>query len=118
MVVAVGPVEVLGAAVVKGMNELVDERGFRVRGPREVVVAEDDAIGRAEAAAYGLVAVLDADEGAGDGAAGLEEVEVVAERGSGEFFFEVEVERRRLDRGKKKCEKRKNSLSPRSASPS
>lgn len=47
------------------------ERGPGVCGAREVVVAEDDAVGWAEPTSDGLVAGLDADEGAGDGAAGL-----------------------------------------------
>jgi len=53
------------------VDELVHQGGPRVLGAREVVVAEDDAVGGAEAAADGLGAMLDADEGAGDGAAGL-----------------------------------------------
>ena len=72
MVVAVGPVEVAGPAVVERVDQFMNERGLGVRGPREVVVAEDDAVGGAEPPADGLGAVLDPDEGAGDGAAGLE----------------------------------------------
>ena len=54
-----------------GVDQLVDESGLGVLGSWEMVMAEDDAVGGPEAAADGLGAGLDADEGAGDGAAGL-----------------------------------------------
>lgn len=112
MVVAVGPVEVFAPAMIISVDELVHESGPRVRGSREVVVAEDDAVGRAEAAADGLGAVLDPDERAGDGAAGLF---VCSGRGLGrggvsECLFEVEglIERTTQE----------NQSAPRRASPS